>query len=95
MKQAVVYILTSQKRGTLYTGVTSNLALRVYQHRTSQIEGFSQRHHTHKLVYYELHENMLAAITREKQIKKWRRDWKIKLIIAFNPEWRDLYTEII
>jgi putative endonuclease len=95
MKQPAVYILANQKRGTLYTGVTANLPQRIYQHRNPEVEGFAKRYKTHRLVYFELHESMLAAITREKQIKKWNRDWKIKLIISTNPDWQDLYPEII
>jgi putative endonuclease len=94
-RQPAVYILANQKRGTLYTGVTANLLQRIYQHRNPDVEGSSKRYKTHRLIYFELHESILAAITREKQIKKLNRDWKIKLIISTNPDWRDLYPEII
>ena len=89
-KQPAVYILASQKNGTLYIGVTSDLAKRVWQHREGLLEGFTKQYVVHMLVYFELCSDMLAAITREKQLKKWNRAWKIKLIEAFNPDWRDL-----
>ena len=93
--QPAVYILASQRNGTLYTGVTSNLVKRVWEHKNDTAEGFSKRYGVHLLVYFELHSDMLAAITREKQIKKWNRAWKIKLIELVNPDWRDLWNEII
>jgi putative endonuclease len=93
--QPAVYILASQRNGTLYTGVTSDLIKRVWEHNNNVIEGFSKRYGVHLLVYFELHSNMLSAITREKQIKKWNRAWKIRLIESLNPEWRDLWNEII
>ena len=94
-KQSCVYILASHKNGTLYTGVTSNLIQRVYQHKNNLIEGFTKKYGVHSLVYYELHENILSAITREKQIKKWKRQWKIELIEKNNPNWKDLYFELV
>lgn len=94
-KQPCVYILASQRNGTLYTGVTSNLMQRVWQHRNNLADGFTQAYDVHRLVWYELHGEMLAAITREKQIKNWRRAWKLALIEASNPDWRDLWEEII
>ena len=94
-KQSCVYILASHKNGTLYTGVTSNLIQRVYQHKNNLIEGFTKKYGVHSLVYYELHENILSAITREKQIKKWKRQWKIELIEKNNPNWKDLYYELV
>ena len=94
-KEPAVYILASMKNGTLYVGVTSNLPQRVYQHKHNLISGFSSKYNIHQLVYYEMHEDMEEAFTREKQIKKWKRDWKINLITENNPEWRDLYPEII
>ena len=90
-----VYILTNSRNGTLYTGVTSNLQKRVWEHKNNIVEGFSNRHSTHMLVYYEIHDNMINAITREKQIKGWKRAWKIRLIEKANPYWRDLYPEIV
>ncbi|MBP9817765.1 GIY-YIG nuclease family protein [Candidatus Shapirobacteria bacterium] len=90
-----VYIMASQKNGTLYTGVTSNLARRVYEHKTGIVEGFTDRYSVHNLVYFEVHEDPISAIIREKQIKKWKREWKIKLIETKNPEWIDLYKDIV
>ena len=95
MRQPCVYILASKPRGTLYTGVTSDLIARVWQHKNDFAEGFSEQYQIHMLVYFELHETMLEAITREKQLKKWNRDWKIKLIEGFNEDWADLYDQIV
>ena len=94
-KQPVVYILSNKRNGTLYTGVTSDLIKRIWQHRNELVDGFSKKYSTHMLVYYEVHDDMVNAITREKQIKAWKREWKINLIEEFNPYWRDLYPEII
>jgi putative endonuclease len=93
--QPAVYILASQRNGTLYTGVTSGLVKRTWEHREDIVAGFTTRYGVHLLVYYELHDEMVAAITREKQIKKWNRAWKIKLIEATNRDWRDLWNEIL
>jgi putative endonuclease len=79
----------------LYTGVTSDLIKKVYEHKTGLAEGFTRKYNVHYLVYFELHEDMNAAITREKQIKKWNRAWKLELIEKGNPEWKDLYDEIV
>ena len=95
VKQPAVYILASRRNGTLYTGVTGNLINRIWQHKESVIDGFTKSYHVHQLVYYEFHETMNEAITRETRIKKWRRAWKILLIEKFNPEWKDLWTVII
>ena len=89
-KQPAVYFLASKPNGTLYVGVTSDLARRVWEHRSGAVEGFTSRYGVHRLVYYELYENMEQAILREKRIKKWNRAWKIGLIETDNPEWRDL-----
>ena len=89
-----VYILASQRSGTLYTGVTSNLPQRAWQHRQGLGDGFTGRYAVHTLVWYEQHETMMSAITREKAIKAWQRNWKARLIEASNPGWRDLYDEI-
>jgi putative endonuclease len=93
--QPAVYILASQRNGTLYIGVTSDLIQRVWQHREGVIPGFTDRHHVHLLVFYELHATMEAAITREKRLKKWDRLWKLRLIEEGNPEWRDLWPDIL
>ena len=93
-KQYIVYLLASKKQGTLYTGVTSNLVHRIYQHKENLAEGFTNKYHIHRLVYYEIHSDIYEAITREKRIKKWRRQWKINLIEQKNPEWLDLAIEL-
>jgi putative endonuclease len=90
-----VYILASKRNGTLYVGVTNNLARRIYEHKQGAIAGFTKRYRIDKLVYYEMSGDVISAITREKQIKKWNRAWKIKLIESINPDWRDLYSDII
>jgi len=95
MKQYYVYILSSKKYGTLYTGITSDLVTRVYQHKAKQADGFTKQYKVNRLVYYEIHEDVSEALLREKQIKKWNRDWKINLIERENPYWFDLYKEII
>jgi putative endonuclease len=94
-KQPAVYILTNKPHGTLYIGVTSNLVQRIWQHKSNLVPGFTHKYNLHKLVYYEMSGNMEAAIQYEKQLKKWNRQWKIELIEAMNPEWNDLYSEII
>jgi putative endonuclease len=95
MKQPVVYILASQRNGTLYVGVTSNLVARTWQHRNHVVEGFTSRYDVTLLVWYELHETMESAILREKQIKKWNRAWKLRLIQESNPRWLDLWDSIV
>ena len=95
MKQPVVYLMASARNGTLYTGVTSNLVQRVWQHREGLMEGFTCQYGVKMLVWYEQHERMESAIAREKSIKKWRRAWKLRLIEEFNPQWQDLWAEII
>ncbi len=94
MKQYYVYILASKAYGTLYIGVTSDLVGRTYQHKNDITEGFTKKHSVHRLVYYEIHEDILEAILREKQIKKWNRAWKIHLIEENNPYWFDLYESV-
>jgi putative endonuclease len=89
-----IYILASRKYGTLYIGVTSDLSRRIWAHREGIIPGFTKRYGVKTLVYYEFHVTMYAAITREKQIKEWRRSRKIDLIETMNPEWRDLYSDL-
>jgi len=90
-----VYILASKRNGTLYVGVTSDLAQRITQHRSRQVEGFTQKYDVTVLVYVERHELMLDAIQREKQVKKWNRAWKIRLIEEQNPQWRNLFDDLI
>ena len=95
MKQPYVYILASDKNGTLYIGVTSDLARRIWEHKNESNDGFTKKYAVHTLVWFEQHETMESAINREKAIKKWDRAWKLRLIEETNPEWRDLYQEII
>ena len=95
VSQPAVYILASKRNGTLYIGVTSDLPKRAWEHRNDLVDGFSKTYGVHSLVYYETHDNMLAAITREKQMKKWNRAWKLELIEERNPEWKDLWDEIV
>lgn len=89
-----VYIMASKKNGTLYIGITNDLIRRVYEHRNDLIDGFTRRYGIHKLIYFEQTDDVLSAIQREKQLKKWHRKWKVDLIEQENPEWRDLYDEI-
>jgi putative endonuclease len=88
------YLLASKKHGTLYLGVTNDIVRRVYEHRTDAVDGFTSQYGVHKLVWFEIYDNALTAIAREKDLKKWRRDWKIRLIEEQNPEWGDLYPGI-
>ena len=94
-KQYYVYILASGKNGTLYIGVTSDLVKRVYEHKQGLIKGFTKKYAIYTLIYYEIINDINSAITREKHIKKWNREWKLNLIEKYNPEWRDLYKNII
>lgn len=94
-RQPCVYILASQRNGTLYVGVTSNLAQRIWQHRNDLLEGFTNRHKVHDLVWFELHETMESAIAREKAMKRWKRAWKLREIEQANPYWRDLFLDIV
>jgi len=94
-KQPAVYILASKRNGTLYIGVTSDLVKRIWQHKNNMIEGFTKRYGVHQLVWYELHENMQSAIEREKQMKGWKRKWKLELIESMNPNWQDLYHTVV
>ena len=93
-KRFYVYIMASRRDGTLYIGVTSNLARRVWYHKQEAVEGFTSKYGVKTLVYFEPHETAESAITREKRLKKWERVWKIRLIEQSNPEWRDLYSTI-
>ena len=94
MRFSFVYILASQRNGTLYTGVTSDLVRRVSEHREGLIPGFTRDYGVKTLVWHEAHEDITQAILREKRIKRWRRAWKLELIEATNPQWRDLWPEI-
>jgi putative endonuclease len=94
MNQSYVYMLSSKRNGTLYVGVTSDLIKRIYEHKQNLIDGFTKQFQVHMLVYYEIHHDILEAIKREKQIKKWNRQWKLRLIEEMNPGWKDLYPEI-
>ena len=89
-----VYITASQKNGTLYTGVTSDLARRAYEHRTGATRGFSSKYNAKRLVWYRVHDSIVEAIAEEKRIKKYPRQWKINLIEEMNPEWYDLYPTL-
>jgi putative endonuclease len=90
-----VYILASKPGGKLYVGVTNNLVRRVYEHREGLADGFTKRYGIKALAYFESHETIASALQREKNIKHWSREWKIDLIVASNPEWRDLYEDIV
>ena len=95
MKQPCVYILASARNGTLYTGVTSDLVKWVWEHKHDLVEGFAKRYAVHTLVWFEVHDEMLAAIAREKTIKGGKRRWKLELIEKTNPHWRDLYPHLL
>lgn len=95
MKSPCIYLLASHKRGTLYIGVTSDLIKRVWEHKHDLVEGFTKKHQVHTLVYFEQFEDIVSAIAREKQLKKWNRMWKIELIEQANADWVDLYDGLI
>ena len=95
VRQPAIYILASKPQGTLYIGVTSNLIKRVWEHRSDLIAGFTKEYGVHHLVYFEQFGTMLDAIEREKELKKWRRAWKVELIEKANPDWRDLWPELV
>ncbi len=90
-----VYLLASKRNGTWYVGLTSDLVKRVWQHKNDVVAGFTKRYGVHQLVWFEGHESMESALAREKAIKEWKRQWKLKLIEAVNPEWRDLYEDLL
>jgi putative endonuclease len=94
-RQPCVYILASKRNGTLYTGVTSDLVKRIWEHKNDVVEGFTKKYNVHTLVWYEMHETMESAIYREKVIKNWKRAWKKKTIEEVNPQWRDLYFDLL
>jgi putative endonuclease len=89
-----VYLLTSRRHGTLYLGITNDLVRRVYAHKSAGIAGFTARYGVDRLVWFETYDDPANAISREKKLKKWRRDWKIRLIEEQNPDWRDLYPAL-
>jgi putative endonuclease len=95
VKQPAVYILASKRNGTLYIGVTSDLIKRIYEHKHKLVDGFTKQYSVDRLVYYELYDDMSEAIKREKQLKNWKREWKIALIEKCNDEWNELYSEIL
>lgn len=95
IKQPAVYILASKRNGTLYIGVTSDIVKRIWEHKNDLVEGFTKNYGVHCLVWYELHENMESAISREKKLKEWKRLWKLNLIESGNPDWLDLYDTLI
>jgi putative endonuclease len=95
VQYSYVYILASKRYGTLYIGVSADLVARVYQHKNDLVDGFTKEYGVHILVYYQQFEDIEDAIIEEKRLKKWKRDWKIRLIEKNNPEWRDLYLDII
>jgi putative endonuclease len=93
--QPCVYILANERNGTLYIGVTSDLVKRVWEHQSDFVDGFTKQYQVHTLVWYEAHESMESAIMREKQLKEWKRQWKVDLIEKTNPYWNDLYPTIV
>lgn len=90
-----VYILASKRNGTLYIGVTSDLIKRIWEHKSDFVQGFTKQYQVHDLVWYEMHESIESAIIREKQLKEWKRQWKLDLIEQLNPYWNDLYQTIV
>ena len=90
-----VYILANKINGPIYIGVTNDLISRVYYHKNNLVDGFTRKYHIHNLVYYEKYNDVIEAITREKRMKKWKRQWKIELIEKNNPTWEDLYDHLI
>ncbi len=94
MDNSYVYILASKRNGTLYTGVTTDLIKRVWEHKQGCIDGFTKKYNVKHLVWYELHENIENAIKREKALKEWKREWKLRIIEELNPDWHDLYNSI-
>lgn len=94
-RQPCVYMLASKRNGTLYVGVTSELVKRIWEHKNNVVEGFTKQYDVHTLVWYEMHENMESAITREKALKEWKRAWKLRLVERENSEWLDLYPSLL
>jgi len=94
MRYSYVYLLCSERNGTLYVGVTSDLKKRVWEHKDGIYKGFTEKYNIHKLVWFEVHEDIEHAIAREKAIKKWNRKWKLRIIEEMNPKWEDLYDSL-
>ena len=94
-KSYYVYILASKRNGTLYVGITDNLIKRVWEHKNDLADGFTKKYQVHRLVYFEETSDVLSAIAREKKLKRWKRQWKLELIEAKNPNWKDLYNDLI
>ena len=94
-RQPCVYLLASKRNGTLYAGVTSNLVKRIWEHKHHVVDGFTNKYGVEILVWYESHETMESAISREKAIKNWKREWKINVIEMMNPQWLDLYSDLL
>ena len=94
IKQPAVYFVTNRKGGSIYTGVTSNLIKRIYEHKHKLVEGYTKKYNCDKLVYYEIYDDMYEAIKREKRLKNYLREWKVELIEKGNPEWKDLYDSL-
>ena len=94
-KEYFIYILASRRNGTLYVGMTSNLIRRVYEHKQKVADGFTKKYNVNILVYYESGSGIKSALLREKQIKTWKRDWKLRLIEGLNPNWEDLYIKLV
>ena len=95
MKRYFTYIMASKYNGTIYIGITSNLVKRVHEHKSKTVPGFTQKHSVHNLVFFEEHLDIRSALAREKQLKSWKRSWKIQLIEKDNSKWKDLYQEIL
>ena len=95
MKSYYIYIMASRRNGTLYIGITNDIVRRVYEHKNNFIDGFTSKYGIHNLVYYEQFDNIESAIQREKQLKKWNRKWKLELIERANPNWKDLYEDLL
>ena len=94
-REYFVYMLASRRNGTLYVGVTSKLSDRSWEHKQGFVEGFTTRYRTHLLVWYDVHDSAYSAITREKQLKRWERAWKIRIVEAMNPYWNDLSSTLL
>ena len=92
---AYIYIMSNKPQGTIYVGVTSDVIKRVYEHKNAYVDSFTKRYNLKQLVYYEVHDDINEAIKREKQLKNWKRVWKVELIVKMNPNWNDLYESLV